>query len=125
MKPKWRTGVSLNIEGILPTKKKFKINFLADLAQLYNSDYMCITESHLRDDVFDAEIHIKGFNLYRQDRKNRNQGGVLIYVKDTIISNSLLSSSNEFCEVIVLEFPQEKQLLINVYRPPDCPEQLF
>ena len=86
IKSKWRTGIVLNIEGLYPSKKRFKVNYLASLCQLYNSEYICITESHLNEDIFDAEVTIKDFNMFRHARTKRSRGGVLIYVKDNIIS---------------------------------------
>ena len=62
---------------------------------LYESDIVCINETHFYKDVLDAEIQIPGFKLFRRDRDfvvkcddNANDrtksvssgGGCIIYV---------------------------------------------
>ena len=45
-----------------------------------------ITESKLDNTIKDSEISIPGYNILRSDR-NRNGGGVMCYIKDTICFN--------------------------------------
>ena len=66
---------------------------------LYESDIICINETHFCKDVLDAEIHIPGFKLFRRDRDfiiksddNANDrakpvsngGGCIIYVNELL-----------------------------------------
>ena len=61
--------------------------------ELYKADIVCITESKLNADIFDAEVSIENFTLYRLDRnfkggeltdEFKTGGGSLIYVRNTI-----------------------------------------
>ena len=53
-----------------------------------------LTESHLNDEIKDAEIKIDGYKIYRADRKNFKQGGAIIYLK-----TSLNLGARELCEL--------------------------
>ena len=46
--------------------------------------YFIITESHLRENIFDAEITIPEYVIYRADRIARKNGGTAIYVHEDI-----------------------------------------
>ena len=43
-----------------------------------------LTESHLNDDILDAEIKIDGFYAIRQDRASSPKGGIITYIKDSV-----------------------------------------
>ena len=45
-------------------------------------DVILITESWTRDDVGDAEIALKGYNIIRKDRRDRTGGGCLLFVRE-------------------------------------------
>ena len=38
---------------------------------------------------------------------------------------SEVKDSNAFCDSLILEIPQMHLVIINIYRPPNCPENLF
>ena len=42
---------------------------LHDLAYEWNAGIIMLTESHLNEEVLDAEINIQGFDCYRTDQK--------------------------------------------------------
>ena len=86
---------------------------------------MCLTETHLNPDILDAQITMKGYNLFRSDRSNRSHGGVCIYVRKDLAVKSEVKDSNSFCHSLILHIPQLKMILANIYRPPNCPEPLF
>ena len=69
-----------------------KIDYLSDVASDY--DIVCITESHLDDNVKNSEIHIDGFypDPIRSDRSRH--GGVLLYMFQKIFLSTDLSSLN-------------------------------
>ena len=81
-----------------------------------------ITESKLDNTIKDSEISIPGYNILRSDR-NRNGGGVMCYIKDTICFNRREDFSDEIENVFVdLLFPDTKPILLGfLYRPPDQP----
>ena len=49
-----------NIRALKPGLRDSKIEYLANLANVNNSDIITLTESHLSEDISDAEVHIDG-----------------------------------------------------------------
>jgi hypothetical protein len=50
-----------------------------------------IAETWLNENVMDAEIQLEGFITYRKDRKavkDGRRGGVLLYIRNTLVSSS-------------------------------------
>ena len=90
---------------------------------------MCavITESHLDKSILDAEIHIPGYTPFRQDRIGRIQGGVVIYVKDTLASstNIIYKHCNTVVECIALHIKPLNCVVVGIYRPPDSKSSNF
>ena len=64
----------MNIQGLNPKSNQSKIPYLQDLANDSNAPFICITESHLHEDILDAELQIKNYTLFRSDRKGRTHG---------------------------------------------------
>ena len=58
------------------------------LANNYKFDVICVVESWLSPDISDAEIFIPSFKIFRRDR-NRHGGGILIFVKDTLVCTTI------------------------------------
>ena len=73
-----------NIRGLYTRVNKTKPLYLQSLANQLNAFIVYLTEIHLSNEVFDANIHINGFTPFRCDRSNRKCGGVMIYVKDIL-----------------------------------------
>jgi hypothetical protein len=59
----------VNIEGLFPRRKRHKIGVLEEIAETEGIIMLALTESHLREDIQDGEIEMKGFQHYRADRK--------------------------------------------------------
>ena len=83
------------------------------------SNLLIVTESHLNNNILDAEIQMEGYDLIRGDRKERSHGGVAIYTSSNIISETLLTFSNTVCELVIMKLPQINHILVTIYRPPD------
>ena len=55
---------------------------LAVILYMKSVGIICITESHLTEDIKDAEVSIPNFDLYREDRSPKSKsGGSAIYVR--------------------------------------------
>lgn len=96
---------------------------LEEIGTEYNSVLICITESHLRNEIRDAEIKMEGYEMYRADRaNNRKKGGVVIYTRNDIAKHTqmLATGSNGEVEYVILYINKWKILLCSVYRPPRC-----
>ena len=108
--------VHLNVRSLLP-----KIDEIHHMAITTNCSILGISETWLDDSVTDAEIQIAGYVVIRKDR-NRQGGGVCIYIKDTLAFNIRSDIKNDNCEFIFLDvlLPKTKPILVGVcYRPPD------
>ena len=93
-----------------------------------NSFMLVATETHLKQEIKDAEIYIDGFILYRADRKNRPKGGVAIYLRKDIAHHTTMidSGSNEYVEYIILHNNKLNLVVAAVYSPPGVPnDKLF
>ena len=91
-------------------------------------DILVIAETKLDNTFLFLQFHIDGFSiLYRLDR-NRNAGGVIVYVREDIRSKLLLKHSfKEDIEGIFVEinFRKSKWLLGGIYHSPSQPDQYF
>ena len=70
--------------------------------------------------IEDSEIQINNFNVTRCDRKDRKGGGVVLYVKSSFTTRTLLSYCNTVCEVLIVEVVKPHIFVVLVYRPPDA-----
>ena len=64
-----------------------KIDELETIVSMKNPDIVAITESWCHSNILNSEIHLSGYHMYRQDRKDTKDGrggGILIYVRSTL-----------------------------------------
>ena len=117
-----------NVAGLYPSTNKVKVQYLGELANDKNAIIIALTESHLKSHILDAEISIPGFQVFRSDRKDHiNKGGVITFIKEEYASGveTLASGCNESAEWNCLFLPVLRAVVVNVYRPPACPEHRF
>ena len=115
--------VVANVDSLYSYRMKTKTNFLREFSVMENCSFVCVSESHLRAAISDAEIKMDGFTLYRADRaQSRQRGGVATYVRDCPAWNAevLMQHSNAFVETLGLYIKALNLVLINIYRPPEC-----
>ena len=94
---------------------------LQTLLEHCSTHVMGLSETWLDESVDDAEIDMTGFRVYRKDR-NRNGGGVAVYVSDDVKSVRRYDLEEEGVEALWIQVKMKKlQVLIcNMYRPPDA-----
>ena len=106
---------TLNINSISPKFDEFKL-----MASGY-IDVITVTETKLDDSFSKAQFCTDSFSIpYRLD-KNRNGGGLVVYVRDDIPSKMLTKhylSEDIKAAFIELNFPKCKWLLCATYRAP-------
>lgn len=59
-----------------------KFNELEAIYLEEDLDFICVTETHLTDDIGDEEIGLENYNLLRCDSESRHTGGVCFYIKN-------------------------------------------
>ncbi|VDI11275.1 Hypothetical predicted protein, partial [Mytilus galloprovincialis] len=83
-----------------------------------NPEIILGTETLLRPDILSSEIFPPQYSVYRKDRTD-GYGGVLIAVKDIIISEELPVRSDTESLYIRLTTPDSKSIIVGcLYRPP-------
>jgi hypothetical protein len=89
--------------------------------------FMGLTETHLKEDIVDAQIQIEGYNLFRSDRLQRPGGGVAIYMNDNlaVTTTVIRSFSNKSAELLITYTKSINLLLVILYRPPNCTNGQF
>nr|XP_053638194.1 uncharacterized protein LOC128692903 [Cherax quadricarinatus]XP_053638195.1 uncharacterized protein LOC128692903 [Cherax quadricarinatus]XP_053638196.1 uncharacterized protein LOC128692903 [Cherax quadricarinatus]XP_053638197.1 uncharacterized protein LOC128692903 [Cherax quadricarinatus]XP_053638199.1 uncharacterized protein LOC128692903 [Cherax quadricarinatus]XP_053638200.1 uncharacterized protein LOC128692903 [Cherax quadricarinatus] len=110
-----------NIQGLKPSTNN-KIPFISGLLEESNSLFAAFTETHAKD-YFDSEIWIPGYNLFKCDRKNRQQGGVDLYIKESLICTEILNTTNDVVEVLTIKIENQNLVIVLVYKPPDATSQ--
>ena len=112
--------ISLNIQGLYPSNRAYKLGLVKELAIQNNSMAIAITETHLSEQVLDAEVNMDGFELKRSDRKDGAKGGVMVYLrKDLGLGDQVVHrESSDKVEVLVLHIKRTNTLLAIIYRPP-------
>ena len=50
---------------------------------------------------------------------------IAIYVRKDLAVKTAVNDSNSFCDYLILHIPQLNLVLMNVYRPPNCPDVMF
>lgn len=106
--------IHINAQSLL--KKIDEFRFLFNDSHI---DVICVTETWFRKDMPDSFVKLDEYNLYRADRLG-HAGGAAMYVKNTISSRVVCSSSpNDAIEYIFLSVGSGNQriLLGSVYRP--------
>ena len=107
--------VHWNAEGVRLKKIELQ-KFLKE-----NSIDVCtIQESHL---TTNHRFFIRGFEIYRQDRKNRPKGGIVTLVRNNIPSIEVQRSGDNDTEFLGVELilPKQNIQVFNIYSPPDKP----
>ena len=79
------TVITGNIQGLYPRKGRHKVDLLKEKAKEENTLMIALTESHLRSEIKDAEVSIKGFQMFRADRTEGTSGGaVVVYISEAL-----------------------------------------
>ena len=65
-----------------------------------NLDVLAINETRLSDSIDDSCIHIQGYDIVRRDR-NRNGGGVCLYIRSSINFKTRSNLMSDIYEAII------------------------
>jgi exonuclease III len=117
-------GVNLNLPLLGQYSKIDEIK--SSILSEYDPDILALNETWLDEAIHDDILEINGYVHYRKDR-NRNGGGVIIYVRSSLPSVHRKDLEPQNHEVIVIECKtgKKKIVLCNWYRPPNQNVQLI
>ena len=85
-------------------------------------DIVCVNETWLSNNVYNAEILHSGYTIFRKDRKSRG-GGVLLGIKSETFKSVREINHNHDLEISVAELTTSSSmnlLICSCYRPPDA-----
>ena len=115
------TIFQLNIRSL-----RNKVGYLSDLASEY--DILCVTESHLDENVETSELFIDGFypDPIRKDR-TAHGGGIVIYISNKLLVKRLQQFEAPSIESVWFEvtLPHSSFLVCCVYRPPNSNQDFW
>uniref|UniRef100_A0A3B3DM95 Reverse transcriptase domain-containing protein n=2 Tax=Oryzias melastigma TaxID=30732 RepID=A0A3B3DM95_ORYME len=113
--------IHLNVRSLLP-----KIDMVRIWVKSTGADVVIISESWLTKSIFNNDISIDGYNVYRADRLKKG-GGVAIYIKAKFNASLVLSQSIskqfEFLAVKVDIGPSCSITVAGCYRPPSASKE--
>ena len=96
-----------NIQNLLSEEGMFikqldKINFLRDQCKEENPYFLAFAETWIKDGILESEYTIYGYEHVASHRKNRDGGGVIIYIREDITYNFLTAVSDEMCSMVAV-----------------------
>ncbi len=85
LKPRGLFGGHLNARSVVSKSVQ-----LIHLLSSSNLDFLCLSETWLQQSTPASVFSVPGYQSFRQDRVGGRGGGVMIYVKDIIISTNVI-----------------------------------
>ena len=85
-------------------------------------------ETHLNQNILDAEISVEGYKIFRSDREEgTRKGGVATYIRNDIATSATVLSygSRDLVEYLLVWLKPMNMIVVTVYRPPTCQAQSF
>ena len=61
-----------NIRGLYPKTNRTKVDYLSDTALIEGTNIVCLTESHLSDEIKDCEVKLLGYDIHKQKQLHYN-----------------------------------------------------
>ena len=114
-----------NVRDLLSSTKFEELETLCEEEKL---DVIAITESWSTPEIGDSELSMKGYTLFRKDRDRvvEQKGGVLLYIKESLVAMELLEWRRKDCEAVWVEVKGEDGMAICIgvcYRSPTASAQ--
>ena len=109
----------VNARGLIP-----KMDILREYVIDLKLDIIGVAETFLNNEVLNAEIHIEGYKMFRKDRcsvKEGKCGGVILYIKEDIVSYEYyeLSSSKSESIWVKIKVDNKSELVVGTcYKSP-------
>ena len=123
LKPRGLFGGQFNIRSITP-----KSNQLIHLLSDSNMDFLCLTETWLKQSTPSSVFTVPGYQCFRRDRPDGRGGGVLFYVREGIKCEREVYKAGSTLEYVGIKIILSKQMsfnIIGVYRPPSADDTFY
>ena len=104
----------------------FKLHELIEISNEKNLHIIGIVETWLHSNIDNGEINIPGFTIYRKDRDGQRGGGIILYIKNNLISRLYDVNIEILCEGIVCEIGNVNNdgiLMAVIYKAPNASEE--
>ena len=111
------TKKELEREGIF-IREVEKIKFLREMCKEKRPYFLAFAETWLNDKMKEAEYEIEGYSYVASHRKDRDGGGVIIYIDGDATYRPLVSVSDEVCSIVAVYLEELNLIVFMVYRPP-------
>ena len=111
------TKKELKRKGIF-IKEIEKIKFLREMCKEERPYFLAFAETWLNDKMKEAEYEIEGYSYVASHRKDRDGGGVIIYIDGDATYRPLVSASDEMCSIVAVYLEELNLIVFMVYRPP-------
>ena len=124
----------LNFQGMNPSADSTSSYKLTELVEEHihkanmpkqSIPFIIISETWLKPFISNAQIAIPDYEIARQDRINRDCGGVLLYVHNTLPISDTLCYDDGTCEAVVCSVKSIKTKIASIYRPPNADAKSF
>ena len=125
--------LGLNIQGMCPSlrsKSFYKLQMLKDEVlslkqQSIFVPFIAITESWVKPCISDGQLYIDNYSVFRADREVSKNGGVLLYVHNSIIIDTSSTYDDNVCSAVICLSKSRKCIISSVYRPPGSSDASF
>lgn len=114
--------VSLNIASLL-----LHIDEIRAWLHNENVDFIALNETRLDSTIADNQVKLENYDIIRNDR-NRNGGGVCVYLKNHInyrVRTDLMPNETEAIVIEILKPNSKPFIVISAYRPPCLNPDIF
>ncbi|CAG9811324.1 unnamed protein product [Chironomus riparius] len=89
-------------------------------------DVLCLTETHITEDIPDSKIKINGFNMVQINSHSRRTGGVVIYVKNNLKFIVTTKECSTKAWIITIKIDEYALNITGIYRSPSQkPSEFF
>lgn len=89
---------------------------------------LCLTETHLTENIDDREVIIENYNLVRLDSLSRATGGVLLYIKNHlkfVVDKTYVMQMNYWCIFIKVIIESKYNCIGVLYHSPSSSDLVF
>ena len=118
----------MNIQGIDPSacsNSRHKLTSFVEEHVNNNVTFISFSETWLKPHITNAQIHIPSYEIVRQDRINRERGGVLLYVHNQLPTSDIETFDDGTCESVICSLKSINTIMVSLYRPPNTPAHSF